>query len=173
MKTNVLLSAALLTASIAAGRTPQRFAFATSLGTVVAVSEPAATPLLWRVSGYYNAGRRFSFGIGTGLSLYEKALIPVFGDVRYALARPRRFTPYLQFQAGYAFAPARDAAGGLLLAPSVGVGYAVGGIRLFLAVGYESQRLERLKKYAGSRFSARFAERLRHQGIAVRIGVRF
>lgn len=174
MKKTILLWMALLTVPIAAGRSPQRFSCATSIGTALAMSEPASTPLLWRITAYYTVGDRFSVGAGTGLSFYEKTLIPLYGDVRLLLFRPRRFTPYLQVQTGYSFAPAREARGGFFLAPSIGVRYAFrNGMCVFLAAGYESQRLERLKTYVGSRFSAQFAEQLRHRGIAVRIGMQF
>ena len=88
--------------------------------------------------------------------------------------RPRRFTPYAGCAAGYAFAPRRDANGGLLLNPELGVQYALRcGVHLFFAAGYELQRLERLRKYEGCWFSAEFAEQLSHGTLLLKVGVLF
>lgn len=86
----------------------------------------------------------------------------------------RSFTPYAGCAAGYAFAPRRDANGGLLLNPELGVQYALRcGVHLFFAAGYELQRLERLRKYEGRWFSAEFAEQLSHGTLLLKVGVLF
>lgn len=140
----------------------------------MALSEPASTPLLWRVTGYWNVKNRLAVGVGTGLLFYERTLIPVFGDLKLLLARPRRFTPFLQCGAGYAFAAERDSRGGFLFAPAVGVEWAFcGSLRLFVTAGYGQQRMERLKTYADPRFAAAFRERLNHRSLTFRVGVRF
>jgi len=54
--------------------------------------------------GYYNLTEKWSLGAGTGLSFYEKMLIPLYGDVRFQIGRERKFTSYLEFAAGYSFA---------------------------------------------------------------------
>lgn len=174
MKKRMLLLVALVAAVNASAQSVGHFCVATDFGTGIALSEPASTPLLWRVTGYYNVGKRFSVGVGTGLSLYEKTLIPVFADMRLLLTRPHRVTPYLQCGAGYAFAPDPKANGGSMLAPAIGVRYALPkGLHLFLAAGYERQRLERLKEYSGDAFSAQFGERLSHHTITLRAGLLF
>lgn len=111
---------------------------------------------------------------GTGVSFYEKALVPLFADVKFLLTRRRRFTPYAGCAAGYAFALRGDANGGLLLNPELGVQYALRcGMHLFLGAGYELQRLERLRKYRGSWFSAEFAEKFSHGTLLLKVGVLF
>ena len=68
----------------------------------------------------------------------------------------------------------RDANGGLLLNPELGVQYALRcGVHLFFAAGYELQRLERLRKYEGCWFSAEFAEQLSHGTLLLKVGVLF
>lgn len=42
-----------------------RFSFATTIGTGIAMSTPSSTPFTWQVLGYYNFNQRFSAGIGT------------------------------------------------------------------------------------------------------------
>ena len=71
----------------------------------------------------------------------KKTLVPLFADAKFLLMRRRSFTPYAGCAAGYAFAPRRDANGGLLLNPELGVQYALRcGVHLFFAAGYELQR---------------------------------
>lgn len=174
MKRFVLLLFAALAVRAACGQAPRRFCFSTAVGAGIALSEPASTPLVWRVAGYCRVGRRFLAGAGTGLSFYEKTLVPLFADVRLLVTRPRRFTPYAGCAVGYAFAPGRTANGGFMLNPSVGVRYALlSGTELFLAAGYEMQKLERLKKYAGAHFAAEFGERLRHGTVLLQAGILF
>lgn len=152
----------------------QKFAVQTSVGTGIALSVPSATPVLWRVSGRYQIVERLSVGAGMGLSFYEKALIPVFVDTQFLVAKPHKFTPFLECRVGYAFAPCRDANGGFYLNPVVGVRYAVGHRHgIFVAVGYESQNLERRKTYGNHFLKAEFAEKLRHRSIGIEVGFEF
>ena len=174
MRGLVLAAAGLFAACAAWGQDGSRFHVSTALGMGVALGEPASTPVVWRVTGSYDVSPRFSVGIGTGLSFYEKALVPLFADARLLLTRPRRFTPYVGFAGGYAFAPSREANGGLMLSPSVGVQYALRGRSvLFLEAGCEWQRLERLREYEGRYLSAAFAEKLRHYTLLLKAGFRF
>lgn len=151
-----------------------RFSSSTSVGTGFGLTRPSSVPVVWRVTGHYNVSRRFSVGAGTGVSCYEKTLVPLFADAKFLLTRRRSFTPYAGCVAGYAFAPRRDANGGLLLNPELGVQYALRcGVHLFFAAGYELQRLERLRKYEGRWFSAEFTERLSHGTLLLKVGVLF
>lgn len=172
----VVLAAMLLAAPAIAvrGQKMPRFACSTAVGMGFGLGRPASTPFIWRVTGYYNVGRRFSVGAGTGLSFYEKALVPLHVDAKFLLARPRRFTPYAECAVGHAFALRGDANGGLLLNPAVGVQYALrGGMHLFLSAGYELQKLERLREYRGDRFSAAFCEKLGHGSLSFQVGILF
>lgn len=167
-----LLLAGLLTCARA--QPAHRFGGTVSLGTALALSEPARIPFTARIAGYYNLSGRLAVGAGTGIAVHEKTLIPVFAEVKFLLTRPHRFTPYLACGAGYAFAPATDANGGVCLYPCIGVRYARSGNRAwFLAVGYELQALERLKEYRNDLFTALFAEKLRHHALSFTLGFGF
>lgn len=150
------------------------FSWETTLGTAVALDRPASTPLLWQVSGYYNLSRRWAVGAGTGISVYEKALLPLSGSLRFRMTRPRKITPYLNCGAGYSFALASCTNGGMLLNPAIGAEIALRGkLKLLLNAGYEFQELERLKGYSDDHFSVEFRERLNHHSIVLRAGVLF
>ena len=110
----------------------------------------------------------------TGLSIYEKALIPLFADAKFLIIKPRKFTPYIECGVGYSFAPDKNANGGFYLNPSAGVEYSIcKSKKLFLALGYESQKIERLKTQKQSLFTAEFAEKLSHNAISIKIGFIF
>lgn len=152
----------------------EHFTFATSIGTGINMSEPAATPFAWHVLGYYDINKRFSVGIATGLSIYEKALIPLFANAKFTITKPRKFTPYIECGVGYSFAPEKNANGGFYLNPSVGIQYAIcGNKRLFFALGYESQKLERVKAQEQPLFTTKFAKKLNHHAISIKIGFMF
>lgn len=173
----VVLSIVLLLAGIAAfgQKEDRRFAVATSLGSGIALNRPAKTPFTWQVKGYYGVTSRLFAGIGTGISVYEKTLLPVFAEAKYVLGRSREFTPYMACEAGYAFAfDRKEANGGLYLVPAIGVHYRVArGVRLTFAVGYELQKFDRVKSHRDDHFLTEFKERLSHQSVAFRLGVIF
>ena len=151
-----------------------KISFATTIGTVLSMSTPSKTPFTWQVLGYYNLTDRWAVGAGTGLSFYEKTLIPVFGDVKFQIGRTRKFTPYAELAMGYSFAPASDASGGYFANPSIGIQYPLNnGMRLQFAVGYEWQDLKRLKKHSDNYFAKEFEEKLWHQTISFKLGLRF
>jgi hypothetical protein len=152
----------------------REFSVATTFGTVIPMNSPASTPFTWRVLGYYNPAPRWSVGAGTGLSFYEKTLLPLYGDVRYLIGRPRLFNAFAECAAGYSFAVSGDANGGLFVEPSVGVQCRLpGGLALVLSAGYELQKMERLKRQSDNYFTKEFAEKLTHGGISIRLGLRF
>ena len=101
-------------------------------------------------------------------------LIPVFCDVRYQIGRERLFTPYVELAAGYSFAPVSTANGGLFVNPSLGVQCRLKNrLKLQLAVGYELQKLERLRTSSDTYFNKAFAEKLSHNSLSIRFGVLF
>lgn len=69
------------------------FIFGTTIGTGIALSTPESTPFTWSLLGYYSIGRRFSAGIGTGLSFYEKTVIPLFVTAKFTLLPPGNLRP--------------------------------------------------------------------------------
>ena len=171
MKKIILLIIASCTVAMATAQKKEHFPFATSVGTGIDMSEPAATPFSLQVLGYYAINKRFSVGVGTGLSIYE---IPLFADTKFLIIKPRKFTPYIECGVGYSFAPNKNANGGFYLNPSAGVEYSIcKSKKLFLALGYESQKFERLKTQKQSLFTAEFAEKLSHNAISIKIGFMF
>jgi len=175
MKKIRLLIAVLSASLCATGQTPERiFTYATAIGTGIALNEPSVASLTWQVSGYYNIGKRFSAGVGTGLSCYKTTLIPVFADVKFALTQPQRFTPFVECTGGYAFAPGKNANGGICFNPAIGLQYALPcQKKLQLAAGYGLQQAERLKEFENEYFVAGFMEKLTHHSLTVRIGILF
>ena len=165
MKKIILLIIVCCATAIATAQQTERFTFATSVGTGIDMNEPATTPFAWLALGYYAINKRLSVGIGTGLSIYEKTLIPLFADAKLLIIKPRKFTPYIECGVGYSFAPDKNANGGFYLNPSVGVEYSIcKSKKLFLTLGYESQKLGRLKTQKQSLFTAEFAEKYLKQG---------
>lgn len=174
MKKGIFLLAVLFASTAVSAQTVSRFSCAVSLGTGIALNQPASTPFVWRLTGYYEVTPRFFAGAGTGLSFYEKTLVPVYAEARFSLTRPRRLTPYAACAGGYAFAVQEGVNGGLLLNPAIGVQCALrGSCRLFVQAGYEVQRLERLRRYDGPLLSAQFAEKLSHGTILLHVGLLF
>ena len=174
-RTILIILASLATITVSAqGKGENKFAVATTLGVGVSLGGIPKTPITWQVLGYYRLTDRWAVGTGTGLSFYEKMLIPVFGDVRYQIGRERRLTPYVELAAGYSFAPSGSANGGLFLNPSVGVQFPLKNrLKLQLAVGYELQKLERLRTSSDAYFNKAFAEKLNHNSLSIRFGVLF
>ena len=174
MKKIILLMIASCTIATATARQKEHLTFATSVGTGIDMSKPATTPFSWQVLGYYTINKQFSAGIGTGISIYEKTLIPVFANVKFTITKLKKFTPYIECGVGYSFAPYKNANGGFYLNPSAGIQYSVyRNKRLFLALGYESQKIERVKTQEQPLFTAEFAEKLNYNVISIKIGFMF
>lgn len=170
----LLACLALFTAHAQTDNKGCKISYATTIGTGLSMSTPSSTPITWQVLGYYNLTKRCSVGVGTGLSFYEKMLIPLFGDIRFQIGRTRRFTPYAEFGMGYSFAPQSNANGGFFMNPSIGIQYPLKNkMSLQLAVGYELQELERLKTHTDDYFSKEFIEKLSHHSISIRLGLKF
>ena len=96
MKKIILLIIVCCATAIATAQQTERFTLATSVGTGIDMNEPATTPFTWQALGYYAINKRLSVGIGTGLSIYEITLIPLFADAKLLIIKPRKFTPYIE-----------------------------------------------------------------------------
>lgn len=152
----------------------EKISFATTFGTEIPMNTPSTTPFTWQVLGYYKLTDRWSVGAGTGLSFYEKMLVPVFGDVKFQIGRERKFTPFVEFAMGYSFATSGNANGGAFVNPSIGVQYPLKNkMKLQLAVGYTGQEFERRKEQTDSYFHKEFAEKLCYNSISFRLGLCF
>ena len=152
----------------------RKIALITSVGTGIDLSRPSYTPFEWQVMCNYRFGVHWQAGVGTGVWLYDKSLIPVFGNLRIDVARNVRFMPFVWINGGYGLAPSDEANGGMYLHTAGGVKYEINKkMKIFATAGYEQQRLERLKTYSNSMISTTFSEELRHQLISLKIGVEF
>lgn len=169
----ILISLTVVTVKAQTGSN-NKISFATTIGTGLDISSPSSTPFNWQVLGYYKLTERWSVGAGTGLSFYEKMLIPMYGDVKFQIGRERKFTPYAELAVGYSFATASDANGGFFMNPSIGIQYPLKNkMKLQLAIGYELQKLERLKTQTDDYFHKEFAEKLSHNIISIKFGLCF
>lgn len=174
MKKTLLLTLFVLFTTSIWAQTENHFTYSTTFGIGIPLDKPSPTPFTWQVSGYYQLAKHIAVGAGTGISFYEKTLVPIFADTKFLLTAPREFVPYLQCSAGYAFAPAKDANGGFFFNPSVGIEYTVRGrIKLLLGIGYEIQKLERLKEFKNDYYAAELKEKLNHNSISIRLGIAF
>ena len=53
----------------------KHFSYTTYIGTGLSMSQPSCTPFTWQIMGHYHINQRLTIGAGSGLSIYEKALI--------------------------------------------------------------------------------------------------
>lgn len=170
----VLISLSVITAKAQTKEKECKLSFSTTIGSGLSISTPSKTPFTGQVLGHYRLTEKWYIGAGTGLSLYEKMLIPVFGDVKFRIGRIRKVTPYAELGMGYAFAPDRNVNGGFFMNPSFGIQYSLKNrMKLQFAIGYELQELERLKKHADDYFAKEFAEKLNHHSISLKLGFIF
>lgn len=175
MKKNILIiMLACTTLSVFGQADSKKLSYTITVGTGMSMNEPSRVPFTMQATGRYSLTPHLSAGIGTGISVYEKTLIPLFAQVRFLITRPHRFTPYASCSAGYSFAPHKEASGGIFLNPNIGIRYsAAGRVKLIFSIGYELQRLERLKEYEDEYMGVQFKEALEHHSLVVKAGIEF
>lgn len=168
------LAILILCGGIAHAQELRRISLTAIIGTGFDLNRPSCTPFIGQIIGNWNFNERFSAGVGTGVSLYEKPLIPLFADARVYVCKPRKFTPFIRCFAGYGFSVSDDANGGIGLNLAVGISCAVHKrMKLFVQTGYEMQKLERSKGYEDDMISAEFVEKLNHKMISLKVGIEF
>jgi len=151
-----------------------RFSLTSDISLSKSISVPSYTPFEWHAAGLYNINSHLAVGAGTGLSFYEKTLMPVYGDVKYVFSKKHYIMPYIEYQIGYGFDFARKSNGGLYMNPSFGIQHSLNSnLALTFSVGYDIQNLERLKTYENEYYESEFAEKLNHNSISFRIGLVF
>lgn len=175
MKRTLFISLFVFVATLTYGQTEaHRFSYSTTIGAGIAMSTPSKTPLSCQILGYYDLTPRWSIGAGTGISIYEKPLMPLFADIKYSIFKPQKWTPYIECGAGYSFVLAKDANGGFYLSPTIGVEYTLcPKAKLIFGIGYELQKLERLKSHQDNYFFSEYQEQLNHHSLTFKIGVIF
>lgn len=171
---NIVIAILILCGSIVHAQESRRMSLTTIIGTGFDMSRPSYTPFIGQVIGNRNFTELFSIGIGTGISLYEKPLVPIFADAKAYVCKPGKFTPFIRCSAGYGFAVSDDANGGTYINPAIGLSYALHKrMKLLVQVGYEMQKLERLKRYENDIVSTEFVEKLNHNIVSLKFGVEF
>ncbi len=174
MKRLILLFIILSTASIASAKRGDNVILSANVGTAIDFSQPSCTPFNWQIIGLYKISDRFYAGIGTGVHIYEKGLLPLFADAKFLIAKPKKFTPYVECALGHSFAPEKKANGGFYFNPSIGIQYPIlKDKKISFAIGYELQELERIKSSENELFKAEFLEKLSHNSISMKIGIIF
>ena len=152
----------------------KRFIFSTAIGSGIDMTMPIHTPFTWQLTGHYKLNEQVLVGAGTGFSFYEKMLIPVYADIKFLITQPRKITPFIEGSGGYSFVPYKNTNGGLYLYPSLGVQYSISKEhQLYMTLGYEIQKFERLKTFTNPLYTAEFVEKLNHNLVSLRIGYTF
>lgn len=168
----IVLSVSILTTT--GQNLREKVSYTNYFGTGISMNHPSCTPFSWQILAHYSIGNRWKIGAGTGVSVYEKALIPLYASAQFDLTTPRKFTPYIIGNIGGAFAPAKEAKGGFYFSPAIGVQLKVSQIvRLNFAIGYELQGLKQVKKYTNEYFKATFEEQLKHHTVTFKVGVTY
>ena len=171
---NVILAILILCGSAVHAQGDRCISLTTIIGTGFDLNKPSYTPFIGQIIGNYNFNERFSVGVGAGISLYEKPLIPVFADAKVNVCQPRKFTPFIRCCTGYGFAVSDDANGGIYINPAIGISCVVNKrMKLLVQMGYDIQKLERLKGYENNIISAEFVEKLNHNIISLKVGIEF
>ena len=152
----------------------KHFSYTTYIGTGLSMGQPSQTPFNWQIIAHYHIGQRFTIGAGSGLSIYEKALIPLYANAQFFMTRPKKLTPYLECNIGGSLAAAKETNGGFYLSPSVGAPVTLTQkLKMNIALGYEIQQLERLKQRTDEYFHTEFKEELSHHSITLKVGLTY
>lgn len=152
----------------------KHFSYTASIGTGVSMSQPSCTPFIGQVIAHYHINQRFTIGAGSGLSVYEKVLVPLYANVQFFITQPRKLTPYLECNIGGSFAAAKEANGGFYLSPSIGTQLKLTQkLKMNFALGCEIQKLERLKEHTDEYFHTKFKEKLSHHTITFKVGLTY
>ncbi len=174
MRTVMIFMILFLSCLVTKAEITEKLNYSTSIGCGMDFSQPIQNPFEWKIGVRYGFNNRFEAGIGTGLLTYEKLMLPLYGDLKFRIIRPRKITPYIQIQGGYGFALCRQSNGGVHLNPNVGVEYSLKyRLKIFLSLGYSLQKLERLKTHEDGFFHKEFNEKLSHNTFNISFGVIF
>lgn len=168
----LLLSAP--TMAVMAQENPKQITYTTYFGTGIAMSEPSHTPFNWQAMAHYHIGKRWNIGAGTGISVYEKVLIPLYASTQFFITKSNKLAPYIECNLGGAFATEKKVRGGFYLSPSIGMQVGISQVlKINLAIGYELQKLKRTKGYTDEYFRTEIEEQLSHHSIAFKIGLTY
>ena len=138
------------------------------------MSQPSCTPFIGQVIAHYHINQRFTVGAGSGLSVYEKALIPLYANAQFFITQPRKLTPYLNvISAAHSLPPKKQTADFISRRPWGIQLRLTQKLKMNVALGYEIQKLERLKKQTDPYFRTEFKEELSHHSLTVKVGLTY
>ena len=170
--TSILLF--ILTTNVNGQTNNKPVTYTTYLGSGLSMSQPSHTPFTWELMAHYHINRHFTIGAGSGLSFYEKLLIPLYASTQFFFTKPKKVVPYLECNIGGSFATDKKTNGGFYLSPSFGIQFkTTHKLKINLALGYELQELERLKKRTDEYFHTEFTEELSHHSIKLKVGLTY
>ncbi|MCS2823339.1 hypothetical protein NXW78_20770 [Bacteroides ovatus] len=66
----------------------RRLSYTTYIGTGFSMNQPSYTPFNWQIVSHYHISQRFAIGAGSGLSVYEKLLIPLYAGAQFYITKP-------------------------------------------------------------------------------------
>lgn len=157
----IMLSCALVLAAVARAQQGE-YVFRATVGTGIAFDVPSTTPVLTQLIAAKQLSKRWTLGMGTGLSVYEKALIPLFVHASYQIARWGDVSLIGEANMGGTILHS-----GSYVAPAVGIRYH----RYYLSVGYENQSFKRIKQFETPHFISSYREELSHHNATLRFGI--
>lgn len=152
----------------------KHFSYTAYIGTGFSMSQPSCTPITGQIIAHYQINQRFTIGAGSGLFVYEKALIPLYASAQFFITKLKKLTPYLECNIGGSFPTTKETNGGFYLSTSVGTRLRLTQkLKMNFALGYEIQKLERLKKRTDEYFHTEFMEELSHQTVTLKVGLTY
>lgn len=96
--TSILLF--ILTTNVNGQTNNKPVTYTTYLGSGLSMSQPSHTPFTWELMAHYHINRHFTIGAGSGLSFYEKLLIPLYASTQFFFTKPKKVVPYLECNIG-------------------------------------------------------------------------
>ena len=152
----------------------EKIDFSTNVTVGMPLADSDVKPLSLLVSAEYQLHPRFSAGLGSGISKYDHLMLHVLATLHWQISKPNRFTPFLGFNIGHAFAPKKHVSGGFYLTPSVGISYKLKGRQsLSLSIGYELQEYNQLVDYESTMYLTQYIEDISNHAITASIGFTF
>lgn len=152
----------------------ERLSYSATVGYGWDLSTPSYNPFGVQILAMYNFNPYFGVGCETGITKYEKLVIPVCVTGEYRFRQVGKTVPFIDASFGYGFTPNKKANGGIQLTPSLGILYRLSAkLNLSASLFYQVQKLERLKYYDNEWFHAEFQEHLTHNVVGLRLGILF
>lgn len=152
----------------------ERLCYQTEIAVGFPLPESHGTPMWLCQKVMYGLNPRLMCGVGAGISRYDKTLVPLFVDLRWSVARPRQFTPFVEARVGYSFAPSPSATGGSNLGLGFGTSFRLSDAhRIYASVGYEYQHFCQLKTFESAVVRSRFVEKIGHNALSATVGFQF